>query len=149
MATLDETEGYLREVENAVRNLKEKYTSKQNERVLSSHVWMSDYVSGIIKDQVNPLKDSLTSVKDSYVGDFKSSTQFDAVIAFCTDVNKLLNEINTQYKMRSNLVDIKLKFQYNLPQIEEKVKHMRNRFNIIKGQLSKKGYEPEEDSWWG
>lgn len=149
MATLDETENFLVDVEHTINVLKEKCTNKQNDRVLSSHVWMSDYIEGIIKDQVNPLKEALTSVKNSYVGDFKSATQFDAVIAFCNDINKLLNDINTQYKMRSNLVDLKLKFQYNMPQIEDKVKHMRNRFNIIRGQLSKKGYEHQEDNWWG
>ncbi|MBS3152017.1 hypothetical protein J4230_01260 [Candidatus Woesearchaeota archaeon] len=148
MATLDDAEGFLVGVENTVKELGEKYNSKQSERVLSSHVWMSDYIDGMVKNKVNRLRDALTTLKDKHVGEFRSVTQFDAIITFCNDISKLLNDINTLYRMRSNYVDIKLKFQYNLPQIEDKIKHMRNRFNIIKGQLTKKTFEYEEDTDW-
>ena len=147
MATLEDTDNFLAGVENLVKDIRNKYESKQNERVISSHVWMSDYIDQAIKNKVMPLKDSLTTLKDRHVGDFKSTTQFDAIINFCSDIIKILNEVNTLYKMRANLVDLKLKWQYALPQIEDKVKHMRNRFNIIKSQLSKKVFEYEEEDW--
>jgi len=149
MATLEDAEVYLNAVENSIGEIRQKYDSKQAERVLSSPVWMSDFLEGIIKNKINSLKEALSSVRDHHVGDFKSTTQFDAVITMCSDLGKLLSDINTLYKMRSNYVDIRLKIQYSLPQMEEKMKSMRNRFNIIKGQLTKKGYEPEEDEWWG
>ncbi len=145
MATLEEADNFLVGVENLYTDLKDKYSSKTNERVLSSHVWMIDYISNAINKKVTPLKDSLSMLRDQHVGDFKSSTQFDALLKFCDEINKILNDINQLYKMRSNVVDIKLKFQYALPQIQDKLKHMRNRFNIIKSQLSKKQFELEED----
>ncbi|MBI2148955.1 hypothetical protein HYU23_04695 [Candidatus Woesearchaeota archaeon] len=147
MATLEETENFLVSVENLVKDLKEKQESKSNERLLSSHVWLSDYIDNQIKTKVMPLKDALTTLKDKHVGDFKSNTQFDATITFCNDIIKLLNEINSLNKIRASYIDVKLKWQYNIPQIVDKVKHLRNRFNIIKGQLSKKVFEYEEEDW--
>ena len=145
MATLEDADNFLVGVENLVKEFKDKLDSKQQERVISSHVWMQDYLEQQIKNKVMPLKDALTTLKQQHVGDFKSSTQFDAVINYCTDIIKLLNEINSLYKMRANYIDLRMKWQFHLPQMTDKVKHMRNRFNIIKGQLSKKGYEPDED----
>lgn len=148
MATLDDAESFLVAVEGCIRDLKEKYDSKQSERLLSSHVWMSGYLENQVKSRVVSLKDALSVIKDKHVGDFKSSTQFDTVIAQCNEIIKLLDGISTMYKIRANFVDIKLKFQYNLPQILEKVKSMRNRFNIIRGQITRKKFEYEqEDSW--
>ncbi len=149
MATLDDADIYLIDVENIIRDLKSKYDSKQSERLISSHVWMSDHIDRQVKPKVLSFKDALTTIKDRHVGDFKSTTQFDTVITFCNDLLRLLDNVNTMYKMRANYIDIKLKWQYNLPQMLDKIQHMRNRFNIIKGQITqKKKFEYEEDNSW-
>lgn len=145
MATLEETESFLVNVENAIKELKQRYEGKQSERVLSSHVWMIDYLDQIIKYKVTPLRDALTSVKKAHVGDFKSATQCDAVIGFCNDIIKLLNDLNNMYKARMAYVDIRLKFQYTLPQLIDKLQHLRNRFNIIKGQINNAKVEINDD----
>ena len=148
MATLDDAESFLVSVESSIKDLKEKYDSKQSERLLASHVWMSDHLERNVKGKVISLKDALSVIKDKHVGDFKSTTQFDAVIAHCNDIINLLDSINTMYKIRAGIVDIRLKWQYNMPQILERTKSMRNRLNIIRGQISRKQFEYEErDSW--
>jgi len=148
MATLEDAELYLADVERSIADLKYKYDGKQNERVLSAHVWMTDQITQYIH-KVTLLRDSVTTIKDKHVGDFKSSTQFDGVLNYCNNLVKLLNELNFLYKTRANFVDIRMKLSYSLPQLSENIKHIRNRFNIIKGQVSKKPFEYEErDSWF-
>ena len=148
MTSLEDADGYLVRVENVVKELKDKYDSKTSERVLSSHVWMGDFLEQC-KKKVQNFKDSVTTLRDGHVGEFKSATQFDTLITMSDEMNKFFNDVLVIYKMRSSFIDIRMKLSYSLPQLQDKVKSMRNRFNIIKGQLSKKQFEYEEDSWFG
>ena len=147
MATLDDSEKGLIEVESGFEDIKNKNQSKQNERLLSSHVWMSDYLEQY-KKKVSNFRNSLDFVKKGHVGDFKSATQFDAVLKMSDEVSGILDDIIKTYKMQATLTDLKLKWYYTLPTLAEKIKSMRNRFNIIKGQITRKKFEYEEESWF-
>ncbi len=147
MTSLEDADGYLIKIENVVRELKDKYDSKTSERVLSSHIWMGDFLEQC-KKKVQNFKDSISLLKNSHVGEFKSATQFDTLLTLSNETIKCFNDLLVIYKMRASFIDIKMKLCYSLPQLQDKVKSMRNRFNIIKGQLSKKQFEYEEDSWF-
>ena len=145
MPTLEDADAYLAAVENYIADVKLKLDSKQSVRLVSNHVWMQDYIEKAIINKLMPLKDSLVSFRSAHMGSFKSPTQLDAVLKLTDEITELLKDINHQYRIRSNYIDIKMKWGYSYPQMLEKVKSMRNRFNIIKSQMSKKGYEPESD----
>lgn len=148
MATLLEDAGILIiSIENGIKNMKSMYNSKQSERWISNHVWVIDQVEEKIKKHIPPLKDLFVKLKQNHLGDFKSSTNFDICIKHCNDVEKILNDITVLYKMRVNNQDLKMKWQYALPQLQDNLDHLTNRFNIIKGQISRKGFEYEE-SWF-
>lgn len=135
MATLKDAENYLVEMENSFVSLKDKFGSKQGDRLLLSHVWMGDYLDQQIA-KVQPFSDSVATLRDRHVGDFKSSTQFDTLISHCDEITKLLNGIANVHKMKLGITDVKLRWNYNLRSLAEKIKSTRNRFNIIKGQLT-------------
>src|SRR3989338_10864595 len=139
MATpLEDAEVLLVSIDKGIKELKNKYESKQSERVLSNHVWMIDYIENNVKKYVAPLIESLNKLKTYNVGDFQSTTNFDITIKYSTEIDKILNEILFLYKARENYIDVKLKWQYNLPKLMENIQHLKNRFAIIKGQITRK-----------
>lgn len=149
MATLLEDTGILiASVERGIRDVKSMYEGKQNDRLLSNHVWMQDQIENKAKKHIPQLKDFLIKLKQSHMGDFRSSTNFDICIKHCNDIEKMLNDIITLYKMRIDYLDIKMKWQYALPQLFDNLNHLSNRFSIIKGQISRKGFEYQEESWF-
>jgi len=149
MATpLEDAEVLLVSIDKGIKELKNKYESKQSERVLSNHVWMIDYIENNVKKYVAPLIESLNKLKTYNVGDFQSTTNFDITIKYSTEIDKILNEILFLYKARENYIDVKLKWQYNLPKLMENIQHLKNRFAIIKGQITRKRFEYEEESWF-
>ncbi len=149
MATiLDEAELLLLNVERGFKELKDMYEGKQTERTISNHTWMTDKIENNTKKHLLFLIETVTKIKENHIGDFKTSTNFDFALRYCNDMNKILNEIITLYKMRVSYMDIKLKWQYAMPQLSQNLTHLRNRFGIIKGQISRKKFEYEEDSWF-
>ena len=145
---LEDAELLLINIERGIKDLKIKYESKQSERLLSNHILMNDFINNNVKTHIKPLKDLLLKIRENHVGDFKSSTNFDVAVKYCNEIEKVLNSIMVMYRMRDNLVDIKLKWQYNLPKMMDDLVHLKNRFGIIKGQLTKKAFEYEEESWF-
>lgn len=149
MATaLEDAELLLIKIEKGIQDLKLKFDSKQSERLISNHVWMADYIENSIKRHTNPLKDLLMKLKGSSMGDFKSSTNFDVAVKYCTEIEKTIDGILFLYKTRAGIIDLKLKWQYNLPAITESFNHLKNRFMIIKGQITRKRFEYEEEENW-
>jgi len=50
MTKIDDMEFHLDKIESFVNDIKYKLQSKQSERVLSSHVWMSDSIEKTINN---------------------------------------------------------------------------------------------------
>ncbi len=145
---LDDAELLLLNVEREIKELKDMYESKQSERTISNHVWMTDKIENNVKKHVLFLIEAVSKIRENHVGDFKTSTNFDLALRYCNDINKILNDMITMYKMRFGYMDIKLKLQYAMPQLSQNLTHLRNRFGIIKGQITRKRFEYEEDSWF-
>ncbi len=146
MATLlEDAEFILANVERGLKDIKDKYEGKQSERIIANHVWMIEQIEDKLKKHVTPLRDLLIKLKSNYLGDFNSATNFDIAAGYCNEINKILNDLLLLYKMRAGYVDIKLKWQYNMPKLTENVNHLRHRFSIIKGQITRKRFEYEEE----
>src|SRR3989344_9221661 len=112
MATvLEDTELLLIQLEKGLLDLKEKFGSKQSERIISNHVWMADYINRSVKTHLNPLKELLMKLKGSHMGDFKSSTNFDVAVRYCSEIDKSIESLLFLYRTRAGIVDLKLKWQ--------------------------------------
>ncbi len=136
------------EIDRAVKDIKEKFENKQSDRVISNHIWMEGYISKIIKEKMPPFRDAVMKARSGHLGNFSSATNFDIIIRHCIEIEKLFDNIILMYKMRTTPYDIKLRWQYSVPKINENMMHLKNRFGILKGQLSRKQFEYEEESWF-
>ncbi len=141
---LQEAENLLLLLEQELKNLNQQYESKQAERIISNHVWMGSVFEERILPKLKSLRERLVKIKTSYVGSFKTATQFDTTISHCDQINKELSEILYLYKIRANPLDIKMKMQYTMPQIMLNMNSLRNRFYIVKGNVTR-GRQEEED----
>lgn len=149
MATLlEDAELLLAQIERGLQDIKLKFESKQSERIISNHVWMSDYIDKSVKKHIAPLKDLLMKLRGSSMGDFKTSTNFDVAARYCSEIERTLESLLFLYRTRASITDLKLKWQYSLQPIMENFNHLKNRFAIIKGQLGRKRFEYEEEESW-
>lgn len=146
MSTPMETaESHLIELEKQLLDLKQQSESKQSERILSNHGWMTTIFEERIMPRAKDLKESLAKVRNSYSGGFKVTTQFDAPVSHCDEIVKLLNEILYLYKIRASPSDIKMRFQNSMPKLIANMNSLRNRFYIIKGNVSRTNKLDEDD----
>ena len=146
MQTLLETaELKIIELERQILEIKQQNESKQSERILSNHGWMTTIFEERIMPRTKELKEALLKVKQAYSGEFKITTQFDVPILHCEELTKLLNEILYLYKIRASSTDLKLRFQNSLPKIVSNMASLKNRFYIIKGNVSRTKKLDEED----
>ena len=142
---LELAESQLIDLEKELNNLKLQSESKQAERILSNHGWMTIVFEEKLIPKSKNFKDSLVKIKNSYGNSFKMTTQFDAPLAHCDEIHKLLNELLYLYKIRANSIDLKLKFNNNIPKIMNNFNSLRNRFYIVKGNVSRTNKVDEED----
>lgn len=138
----------LLDIDRGIKDLKEKFESKQSERIISNHVWMQDYMEKAVKQHIPPFRELIMRVRDGHLGNFNSTTNFDIIARHSDEIGKLIDSIILMYKMRASFFDIKLKWQYSIPKINENLMHLKNRFGIMKGQLSRKQFEYEEERWF-
>ena len=142
---LETAELRLIEIDRGIRDLKEKFENKQSERIISNHVWMQDYIERIVKQHIPPFKEAVMKTRGGHLGNFNSTTNFDLLARHCDEIGKIIDGIILMYKMRAGYFDIKIKWQYAVPKINENLMHLKNRFGVVKGQLSRKHFEYEED----
>ncbi|GEM_PF-2694741 len=148
MVSLEGAEEYLVDIERGLLELQKCCDSKQSERFLSNASWMGDFLENKLRSKLNGFKDSLKVLKETNAVEFKSGTQFEAIIVLCDENNKFLEELAKSHKMMLRYGDISLKINQNLPKMQERTKSMRNRFNIIKGQINRAVRSPFDDDDW-
>jgi len=130
-------EEMIRKLEDEFRNIKVYYDGKQADRVFSNKIWVMDKLdSGLIK-KAKPLQDSLKQIRLMHNPQGLPSLQFDAPIAHARNFLKLAEEIYQLYKLDSHYSDIKLKLGFAMPKLNEEIQHLRNRFMIMKGNLTR------------
>ncbi len=143
---ISDAELYLLKLETEIKNFKSDYESKTFERVFSNHVWMTTKIEDKLLNRTKQLKEKLVDIKDYYSNQFlKSILQFDAPINHCNEILNAINEILIIYKMRANLMDIKLRISHNLPIMFNNMIHLRNRFYILKGNVNR-GIKIDEEN---
>ena len=148
MVTLENTEEYLVDVERGIEELKKCCDARQNERFLSNHVWMTDFLERKLVSKLTLLKDALKLLKTQNATEFKSETQFDAMKMLCDELAKIFDELAQAYRMRLGYSDVSLKIKHNLPKMQEKIKSFRNRFTIVKNQINQGIKKPFDDDDW-
>ncbi|MBS3168593.1 hypothetical protein J4216_05680 [Candidatus Woesearchaeota archaeon] len=125
------------EFERNLNELKSMVESKQNERFLTSYVWMIDKLERDFVSKISELKENLDELKDKYVTGLDNHNQFDTLINLCDDLDKIIKDILKFYKTKPGYSEINLRLNNNLPILSSKVKSMKNRFDIIKNQVKK------------
>ena len=86
------------EFERNLNELKSMVESKQNERFLTSYVWMIDKLERDFVSKISELKENLDELKDKYVTGLDNHNQFDTLINLCDDLDKIIKDILKFYK---------------------------------------------------
>lgn len=145
MVVIDEVESHLGSIELFINDLKNKHDSKQSERVLSNNIWMSDMMDRTINKNIIPLSSSIKDLRVEYEKRIGSASQFDFALKHCTEVHKLMSNLHSSYKQGLGVLDIKLKLHYTLPELSSNLNSLRNRVNILKGNIARiKSLEDED-----
>ena len=145
---LQDTEELLRALELEFINIKAYYESKQSDRVFSNNIWVLDKLERNLLAKSKPLVENLREIKSVHNPDNLPSLQFDGPIGHASNIVKLLQELQQIYKMYAPFGDIKMKLGYNMPKLNEEIAHLRNRFMILKGNLTRQKRFDEEESLW-
>ncbi|HIH25840.1 hypothetical protein J4476_04900 [Candidatus Woesearchaeota archaeon] len=143
MTKIDDMEFHLDKIESFVNDIKYKLQSKQSERVLSSHVWMSDSIEKTINNSVKPFMDSIKDFKSEYEQAVGPTVQFDFIIKHSNELNKHLNNLNSSYKNKLPFSQISPQLNQSIPEISSNLNSLRNRFNILKGNMKRFKLEDE------
>ncbi|MEK6947814.1 MAG: hypothetical protein AABX19_01080 [Nanoarchaeota archaeon] len=144
MAKLEDMESHLNNIESFVSDIKYKVQSKQSERVLSSHVWMSDMIEKTITKSVKPFIDSIKEFKSEYEKAVGPTVQFDFIVKHSNELNKHLSNLNSSYKNKLPFSQISPQLNQSIPEISANLTSLRNRFNILKGNM--KRFKSEDES---
>ena len=146
MTKIDDMEIHLSNIESFVNDIKFKVQSKQSERVLSSHVWMSDMIEKTLNKSVKPFIDSIKDLKLEYEQAVGPTVQFDFIVKQSNELNKHLSNINSSYKNKLPFSQISPQLNQTIPDISYNLTSLRNRFNILKGNM--KRFKTDEDSFF-
>jgi len=140
-----DTEEMLRKLEAEFNNIIGYYKGKQADRVFSNRIWVMDKLESNLLKKAKPLHDSLKKIKSIHNPQGLPSIQFDAPISHAGNFIKMTEELYQMYKMDSSYPDIKLKLKFTIPQLNQEIQHLRNRFMIIKGNLTRqKSFDANE-----
>ncbi len=142
---LQTAESLIVSFEQELNNLNQQYGSKQAERIISNHVWMTSVFEEKILPKLNNLKEVLTKIRNEYAGDFKTTTQFDMPVKHCDELHKALSDLLYLYKIRASPIDIKIKMQHTMPLVMNNMSSLKNRFFIVKGNITRGKQIDEED----
>lgn len=139
-----EIEPVLRQFEYSIYDLTKKYEGKQSDRLFANTVWMSDFLDSKIKSQLNSLKQALESLNTQ---DLTVQNNVLIIVSQIKEIENAINAILFPYKNRYDLPQIYQAWRNNLPIINEKLKSLRHRIDIITNTMSKKKRIEEED-WY-
>ena len=141
---IPEIEPVLRQFEYSITDLTKKYDGKQSDRIFANTVWMSDFLDSRIKSQLNTLKQALESLNTQ---DLTVQNNVSITMDQIQEIEKALDAILFPYKNRYDLPQIYQAWRINLPLINEKLRSLRHRVDIITNTMSKKKRIEEED-WY-
>ncbi len=145
---LQDIDSLLRDLESEFSNLRLYYEGKQSDRVFSNNIWVLDKLERTLLAKAKPLQESFKEIKAIHNPEALPSLQFDSPITHTTNIIKLLQELQQVYKMYAPFGDIKMKLGYNMPKLNQEISHLRNRFMILKGNLTRQKKFDEEESFW-
>ena len=131
MVTIEEAEKLLFEAEFFINDLNIKLNSKQSERLLSNTAWLSDNIERNRKETFGKLKETIQSLSKHYSRNI-STNQFDSTVILCEQIIIKIEDLNRLIKEEGSPYDISLKWKFYEPQIDEKLKSLRNRIGILR-----------------
>lgn len=141
---IPEIEPVLRQFEYSIYDLTRKYEGKQSDRLFANLSWMSDFLDSKIKSQLNVLKQVLESLDSK---DLTVQNNVSITIGQIKEIETALDAILFPYKNRYDLPQIYQAWRINLPTINEKLRSLRHRVDIITNTISQKKKIEQED-WY-
>jgi len=141
---IEEADQLLKEFEFSIRDLTQKYEGKQSQRLFTSTVWIVDHLESKVKSQLNQVKKEMDALKNTSEN---ATIQNNAGISLqhVQEIECGINEILFPYKNNYEIGQIDQAWAKSLPAINEKLKSLRHRIDIIKNTfVTKKKIEDED-----
>lgn len=143
---IDEVDQILKSFEFSIRDLTQKYDSKQAMRLFASNVWVIDHLESKVKKELGPIKKELENLKTTSEN---VTIQNNAAISIqhIQDIERYVEELLFPYKNNYDFSQIDSAWGKSLPSINEKLKSLRHRVDIIKNTFVTKKKIQDED-WY-
>lgn len=140
-----EIEPVLRQFEFTIQDITKKYQGKQSDRLFSSTVWMTDFLDSNVRSQLESIRRVLEAIQTQ---DTTVQNNIIIILEQLKEIEKALDNILFQYANKYDYPHIDHAWRQNLLIINEKLKSLRHRVDIITNAISKKKRIEEED-WYG
>lgn len=141
---MNEIDPILRQFESSITDLTKKYDGKQSDRLFANTVWMSDFLDSKVRSQLNGLRDAVESLNAK---DLTIQNNVSIIVGQIKEIEAALDALLFPYKNRYDLPQIYQAWRGNLPVINEKLRSLRHRVDIITNTMSQKKKIEQED-WY-
>ena len=141
---MNEIDPILMQFEYSISDLTKKYDGKQSDRLFANTVWMTDFLDSKVRSQLNTLRDAVESLDAK---DLTIQNNVSIIVGQIKEIESALNALLFPYKNRYDLPQIYQARRGNLPTINEKLRSLRHRVDIITNTMSQKKKIEQED-WY-